>query len=192
MNWHAVNAYLSEIRWQSQIAVRSFEGLKNEISLRRRKMQELADFAADKPSGRDRLAPGDLQRMEGLYEDISTSMVRTLMHLQGILASTGIISEVFWPNTTRGAGVELRARQRRAEEMRRRTRAQDDSALRYRPGGADDARGGLLHIDEMIDRALALTGSRRVERFYLGSFDVCRRGVTGTPRMPSVRWMTRP
>ncbi len=171
MNRHAINAFMSEIRWQSQIAIWCYDELRNDIALRRRHLKGMNEFLATMPETLADFTPEDRKKAETMAEEISTTTIRTLMHLQGFLAAAGVISEIFWPNITKGAPVEIRARERRSRELRSRTKTADDSALRFRPGGADDARGGLLHVDEMIDNALAVGHSQRVDRFMLGSFE---------------------
>ena len=168
MDPHARNAYMAELAWQCQIAVTSFTALKAELAARKVAAESLRHFVGGKSGLLD---AQDKERADELLGQAQGRTIRSLMYLQSFLAAVGIVSEIFWPNTTRGTQAERRARETRGKYLRDWGGLRDDSPLHFAAGRANDIRGGLLHIDEMIDSAVSVAPGKRVSRFDIGHFD---------------------
>jgi hypothetical protein len=180
MERNARSAYLTEVAWQCQIAMWSFASLKKEIAKRKESMRAFRELLESKQGV---LRGADEENGLATIDRAREQTVRSLMYLQSMLAAVGIISEIFWPNTKWGTRAERRAREARGRYLRDRGKISDGSPLHFAPGGARDTRGGLLHIDEMIDNLIVMAPGERVARFDLGDFrEIDGWSATGTVR----------
>jgi hypothetical protein len=180
MGRFAWNAYATELRNQAQIGTWAYAALQGTIRRRQRLVRRvLGIFETTKGAP----GPKEAAEIERLSRKAAVLTIRLLMYLQTFLASAGIISTLLWPSSKRGTPAEVRARSHRAEELRRIAGAGKEMAIRFKPGGLDDVRGALLHIDEMIDDVVVLHPGERVEVFGIG-------GAAGAG-LPPASWSVR-
>ncbi|HLM91838.1 MAG TPA: hypothetical protein VK424_07320 [Thermoplasmata archaeon] len=168
MDRHASNAYLQEVLRQARIGLWSFEGIRR-LSAKKTRLEKLLTEVTSAVKGSPSIEQrADILRLSGRVAAVNA---RIVMNLQSFLAASGVISAIFWPNQRWGTKAERRMRERRGRELRFLVGMPEKCALRYVPGGVDDTRGGLLHVDEIIDDAVNLNPGGRIDTFVIGRFE---------------------
>lgn len=94
-------------------------------------------------------------------------VLRILTRLQSALAAAGVVSMILWPSE-RGSSQDVKRRRQRGQELRRMLGIGDDSPLRVQHHRSNDARGGLLHVDEMLEDYLDRHPGREVRPLSIG------------------------
>lgn len=178
-------AYAGEIRIQGAAAEAAFQSLESHLAERRALGRRISQISQDGGP-----PPLQLERaqFEKLFSDFANLIGPILGDIQSFLAAVGIIASILWPSTQVRKGVpkeRIASRISRAQEIRRILSISEDSPIRTRTGGQEDARGGLLHFDEMVEEFIAAQSSRKVVTFDIGS------SLAGTDsgRSDAIRWL---
>lgn len=160
MDRHASNAYFQEVLRQARIGLWSLESVRR-LSVKKSKIE--MRLTSTVSEGEAILSAKQRDEIARLNESLTQVTTRMVLYLQSFVAASGVISAIFWPNPKWGTGAEKKARAKRGRDLRGLAGMPEDAALRYVPGSVDDVRGGLLHLDEMIDDAIALNPGKRVD-----------------------------
>jgi hypothetical protein len=161
-------AFLFEIRAQCTIAHRAFKDIERELTesrAARRAMVEAIEEASQTSPGP---ATGELK--DAIQRETGRSIL-LLGLIQAMLAAAGVVSTSLWPSKSKAGGVtelELTQRQGRGNALRQLLEVPDDSPLAFRDLREKDARGGMLHFDEMIDQFSANHPGEQVRSLDFG------------------------
>jgi hypothetical protein len=116
--------------------------------------------------------PGPLQleqeNFANLQRDAADRLVDILLYLEAYLVAAGSISGLLFPTRRDDPPGSALRRARRAEHLRGQLDVAEDSPLRIRATSGGDVRGGLVHIDEMIDVYGSAQGQADVLPFEVG------------------------
>jgi hypothetical protein len=170
-----------EIRLQGAAAKRAFVRLEELVAERRALGVELRRI---REAGGPLPLAAELEDYGEKAKRMANLIPWIIEALQSFLVAAGIVTSILFPDERARPGVteeRVRARANRGAEMRRILSVGADSplaALRFR---ATDARGGLVHVDEMFEELLGV-GDDLVS-FQVGAFG---RGAPVT-RRDSVR-----
>ena len=161
--------YAVELRFQGAAAKMAFDHLTAAVDRRRELGEKLR--AIRKAGG-----PVPLEAEQNDYRAMAMEMLnlvpRILEAVQSFLVAAGVISMLLWPDPRPRGNVSaevLVLRERRGEYFRKRLNVGDDSALRKLRVKRTDARGGLVHYDEMLEEFSGLTSSDDLVTFEVGS-----------------------
>jgi hypothetical protein len=178
--------YLMELKFQGSAAASAFRSLESKLADRR------ALGAEFRRASREEYVPPLEQEQQAFAQRYIAPLGNTtgpiLGEVQSFLAATGVIASILWPSQRPFHGepaAAVAARVHRGGELRQLLDVRDDSILRARTGGREDARGGFLHFDEMIDE---FTQERRDGTFV--SFDIGSEAEGTAMRRPNaIRWL---
>ncbi len=178
-------AYAIEIRIQGSAAEASFQSLERHLAERRTLGKRISQINRDGGP-----LPLQLERaeFEKLFRDFGNLIGPILGDIQSFLAAVGIVASILWPSIQPRRGVtkeRIAHRMGRAQEIRQILSVSENSPIRTRTRGRDDARGGLLHFDEMVEEFIATHPSRKVVTFDIGS----SRAGTDSGRSDAIRWL---
>lgn len=178
--------YLMELKFQGSAAVSAVRSLESKLAERR---SLAAEF---RRASRDEYVPPLEQEQQAFAQRYVVPLANTagpiLAEVQSFLAATGVIASIFWPSQRRGRGVSaasFEARLRRGSELRQLLGVLENSILGARTGGEEDARGGFLHFDEMIDEFMRSSSEGTFVSFDIGS----EAEGTAARRQNAVRWL---
>jgi hypothetical protein len=168
-----LDPFMIEIRFQGSAAKRAFVRLEELLAERRALGIELRRI-------REAGGPLPLQAELADYGEKAKRMANMipwiLESLQSYLVAAGILASILFPDERTRPGVtpdRIRVRVTRGAELRRILSAGAESPLAALQVRATDARGGLVHYDEMIEDFLGV-GDELVT-IQIGSFS------TGAP-----------
>lgn len=178
--------YLMELKFQGSAAATAFRSLESKLAERR---SLAAEF---RRASHEEYVPPLEQEQQAFLQHYLVPLGNTvgpiLAEVQSFLAATGVVASIFRPSRRTGRGVtaeSLEMRLQRGAELCQRLNVSDNSILRMRTGGEEDARGGFLHFDEMIDEFMQ---TRAVESFV--AFDIGSEAEgTAAGRDNAVRWL---
>ncbi|MCI4357716.1 MAG: hypothetical protein L3J95_05065 [Thermoplasmata archaeon] len=177
--------YALEIRLQGAAAKVAFDRLEAELAARSRLGEEVRRI-------RDQGGPPPLQAEQEEYASLLRQMAnkvpRILEALQSFLAAAGIISMTLWPDTRSRPGLsseDLAARKSRGEQLRQLLELSDESPIHLLRRKATDPRGGLLHVDEMLDEVTMGSAPDTVVTFQVGRLS----DRSGWAPESTVRWL---
>lgn len=165
---HAREAYLEEVRQQCHIAHWALEDLRKVLERQASSIRRGAFLVEKWPD--EQPSDDDLAEAGRLAQQVGNDNVRALGLLQQMLAAAGVLFWLLWPSTKYGTPSSRALRAERAAELRAFLDIDESSPLHSIPGGSEDVRGALLHVDEMIDEAVA-SGERPIVTFALGTLD---------------------
>ena len=162
------DAFLFEIRAQAFLAHKAFQELERDLRESRsvrRSVTEAVDAASMSGPG---AATGTL--LDSLQAE-GNRVVRQLGLVQTVLTSAGVVSSIFWPSMSRAGGAtvaDLERRQARGKSLRDLFEVTEASPLASREVRERDARGGLLHFDELLDQFAAAHPGQKVRAWDVG------------------------
>ena len=171
MEQPALSTYANEIVYQRQIAQWAFRAMQEAMAAHSVAIRRVHELVAGRPGP---LPDAVTASTRPVMLDAIKASVRGLMALQSMLTSAGIVSWILWPNPKKyGSEPEDRRRRRvaRGDVLRAMLDVPDDSPLHVIPKGADDVRGGLLHVDEILDDYVARFPDQGVDSFAFGTLD---------------------
>ncbi len=147
MDRNLETAFGMEVRFQAVCAEKAFEAIEQCLARRRELTQEIARLEPYVEHGLTAERDALLARSQDMVNETGL----TLLHLQAFLSAAGVLSSVFWPSLVHATAAERKARVERSACLRGRFEVGDESPLHIRTGKSGDARGGLLHVDEMLE-----------------------------------------
>jgi hypothetical protein len=171
MEQQALNAYANEIAYQRQIAQWAFRAVKEATEAHALAVRRIHELVAGQP---DPLPEAVTAATRPITLEMVKAGVRGLMALQTMLTSAGIVSWIFWPNPRKFGTETEEHRQTRAdrgEVLRAMFEVPEDSPLHVIPKGAEDVRGGLLHVDEIFDDYVARFPGKSIDSFAIGTVE---------------------
>jgi hypothetical protein len=153
------------------LANRAFSNLERLLAERRSLMDRVSEIVR---AGGPQPLQLEQEAFANLNLDAGNRLVDILLYLEAYLVAAGSISGLLFPSHRDVPTGSVERRSRRAELLRDQLAVTEDSPLRIRPTSDGDARGGLVHIDEMID----VYGSGQPEADVF-PFEVGREAVRG-------------
>jgi hypothetical protein len=161
--------FVSEILLQISAAESAFRSLERNLEVRKDLGKRISEI--DRAGGPQ---PLELeQRQYGqLIADIANIAGPILGDIQSFLAAVGIISDVLWPSPLRRKGVTtamMENRVARGARIRLTLSVSEESSLRIRTGGSEDARGDFLHFDQMVEEYSRTHPGPTLVTFDIGS-----------------------
>lgn len=152
----AIDPFLIEIRFQGAAAKRAFDRMEELVGSRRALGIELRGI-------REAGGPLPLEAEMADYREKAKQMVNILPwileSLQSFLVAAGIITALLFPDERTRPGVSearIAERKGRGAEICRILSVDKDSPLAKLRVRATDARGGLVHVDEMFEEVLGV------------------------------------
>ncbi len=175
-----------ELKFQGSAAANAFRSLEAKLSERRTLAREFRQASHD-----EYVPPLELEQqafVQRWIPPLGNIAGPILSEVQAFLAATGVIASILWPSPRRfrtESEPTVRERIARGAEIRALLGISEESILRTRTGGEEDARGGLFHFDEMIDEFARSMSGRTFVSFDIGS------AAEGTAQMraQAVRWL---
>jgi hypothetical protein len=142
--------YAFELRFQASAARQAFNDLESDLNRRKELAERVRRGLEEGPH------PLLLEREAQVATALEFGNVigPILGDVQAFLSALGIVEAILWPSAakSRGESVEnVTRRVERGRSLRALFGVPEDSPLQTRNRGTDDARGGLLHYDEMLD-----------------------------------------
>jgi hypothetical protein len=176
--------YSIELKFQGSAAASAFKSLERRVAERRELAREVAAQI------RDGVPPLQLEQeaFEAKVRAIANAVGPILGDIQSFLAAVGVIESILWPSEARQrreSDGEVQARVERGRAIRDLLGVENTSPLQTTNRGEDDARGGLLHFDEMIDGFIREGGAGKYVSLEIGS--AAER--TAVLRAGAIRWL---
>ncbi len=176
--------YSIELKFQGSAAVSAFKSLERRVAERRERAHEVAALL------REGVPPLQLEReaFEAKVKAVGNAVGPILGDIQAFLAAVGVIESILWPSEAhqrRESESEVQARVDRGRAIRELLGVSNSSPLQTTTRGEDDARGGLLHFDEMIDTFVRESGATKYVSLEIGSAT----SRTAVLRDGAIRWL---
>jgi hypothetical protein len=174
---------LMEIQFQLGIMEKSFERLDHDIGLRR----QIADrTSAIIHEGGPPPLEAEQREFRSLFVDQIAATGHILGDIQNVIAAAGIVASILWPDRPHRKLTEEQSREREARGTNLRTKlgVDGDSLLNYKLAREKDVRGGLLHVDEMIEEISWEQGGDSLLTFVSGPISTIPKEVLDS----TVRW----
>ncbi len=186
MPWPSwTSPYAIELKFQLLAADVAFKSLESRIADRKAIFSEIAgELKAGGP-------PPIKVEQEAFRRKVQKSANLAgpiLGDVQSFLAAVGVVESILWPSEAHyrdETAADRAARIERGKTIRNLLRVPDGSPLETTTRGEDDARGGMLHFDEMIDEMVRGRGAQGNVSLEIGSAE---RG-TATRRDEAIRWL---
>lgn len=176
--------YSIELRFQAAAATTAYKSLERRVAERKELTREVATIL------RAGIPPLKLEReaFEAKVKAIGNAVAPILGDVQSYLAAVGVIESILWPSEARQGSEsegDVQARVDRGQAIRDLLDAPVSSPLQTTNRGEDDARGGLLHFDEMIDAYVRAETPKKYVSLEIGS--AAER--TAVLREGAIRWL---
>lgn len=177
--------FAMELRIQGAAAEMAFKSLEAHLDRRRELARSLAEIFQRGGPPPLKLEQEAFQRD---WQEYANLIGPILGDLQSFFSAVGVVASILWPSTQPRRGVSkerMAARIARGEWLREKLQVPATSSLRMRTGDGSDARGGLLHFDEMVEEFERPAGTQALVTFDVGSSEV----GSDTERGKAIRWL---